>query len=188
MSEVAEDRWQQEWDEEVCAGFRRRIMALTQKVRQLQAGEPGAREAFRERRKERKKAQGALSEFIEGADNALGNADFAHEVRVRTAAVWAAQVAEMEARQAWRVLAVKRREAQLSLQETIEGDDLKRVLDGLDIEEPPAPDSATPLTTEEETQESPDSQPGPQPKIGPPGLAWGSQSNNIALDADEETR
>jgi cell division protease FtsH len=71
--------------------------------------------------------------------------------------------------------------------ETIEGDDLKRVLDGLDIDEPPAPDSATPLTTEEEQQESPDTQPGPQPKLGPPGLAWGSQSN-ITLDAGEDIR
>jgi len=71
--------------------------------------------------------------------------------------------------------------------ETIEGDDLKRVLDGLDIDEPPAPDATTPLTTEDGSQEAPDAAPGPQPKIGPPGLAWGSQSN-IALDAGEPDR
>jgi cell division protease FtsH len=70
--------------------------------------------------------------------------------------------------------------------ETIEGDDLKRILDGLDIDEPPAPESATPLPVEE-PQEAPESAPGPQPKIGPPGLAWGSQSN-ITLDADDPDR
>ncbi|MBI5289749.1 MAG: ATP-dependent zinc metalloprotease FtsH, partial [Chloroflexi bacterium] len=70
--------------------------------------------------------------------------------------------------------------------ETIEGDDLKRVLDGLDIEEPPAP-PASPLPLEDEKQESPDATPGPQPKLGPPGLAWGSQSN-ITLDADDNAR
>ncbi|HLB23988.1 MAG TPA: ATP-dependent zinc metalloprotease FtsH [Dehalococcoidia bacterium] len=67
--------------------------------------------------------------------------------------------------------------------ETIEGDDLKRVLDGLDIEEPPA----TPLPLEDEKQDAPDATPGPQQKLGPPGLAWGSQSN-ITLDADDTSR
>ena len=69
--------------------------------------------------------------------------------------------------------------------ETIEGDDLKRVLDGLDRDEPPAPDApAMPAEEPEETVE-PDTAPGPQPKLGPPGLAWGSQSN-IRLDADRD--
>jgi cell division protease FtsH len=63
--------------------------------------------------------------------------------------------------------------------ETIEGDDLKRVLDGLDPEPPTDAPPPAPQTPEEilEPQESP----GPQPKLGPPGLAWGSQSN-IVLD------
>ena len=67
--------------------------------------------------------------------------------------------------------------------ENIEGDDLKRVLDGLELEPPPAATEPK----EEEKQDEPDAQPGPQPKIGPPGLAWGSQSN-IELDASEDTR
>jgi cell division protease FtsH len=69
--------------------------------------------------------------------------------------------------------------------ENIEGDDLKRVLDGLEIEEPPAP--STPLPLDEEPQEAPDAAPGAQPKIGPPGLAWGSQSN-ITLDSGDIER
>ncbi len=67
--------------------------------------------------------------------------------------------------------------------ETIEGDDLKRVLDGLDIEEPPVPPTSA-LPLEDEKTEAPDATPGAQPKLGPPGLAWGSQSN-ITLDADD---
>jgi cell division protease FtsH len=69
--------------------------------------------------------------------------------------------------------------------ETIEGDDLKRVLDGLDSDEPPAPD-APPAPSEDAPEEviEPDTSPGPQPKLGPPGLAWGSQSN-ITLNADD---
>jgi cell division protease FtsH len=69
--------------------------------------------------------------------------------------------------------------------ETIEGDDLRRVLDGLDSDEPPAPD-APPAPNEDEPEEvvEPDTSPGPQPKLGPPGLAWGSQSN-ITLNNDD---
>jgi cell division protease FtsH len=67
--------------------------------------------------------------------------------------------------------------------ETIEGEDLKRVLDGLDRDEPPAPDAPAMPTEEPEEKAEPDTSPGPQPKLGPPGLAWGSQSN-IQLDAD----
>jgi cell division protease FtsH len=63
--------------------------------------------------------------------------------------------------------------------ETIEGDDLKRVLDGLDIQPPTDLPPATPEAVEEATE--PQDAPGPQPKLGPPGLAWGSQSN-IILD------
>jgi|CXWL01.1.fsa_nt_gi cell division protease FtsH len=65
--------------------------------------------------------------------------------------------------------------------ENLEGDDLKRVLDGLDLEEPP-PTSALPV--EDEPQDAPDAAPGAQPNLGKPGLAWGSQSN-ITLDASE---
>ena len=66
--------------------------------------------------------------------------------------------------------------------ETIEGDDLKRVVDGLDLEPPAEPQlPAAPSDGSEapKTEETP----GPQPKLGPPGLAWGSQSN-IRLDGD----
>ncbi len=67
--------------------------------------------------------------------------------------------------------------------ENLEGDDLKRILDGLDLETPPSSDlpPAAPLPVEDvhETKDAP----GPQPKLGPPGLAWNSQSN-ITLDAD----
>ena len=60
--------------------------------------------------------------------------------------------------------------------ENIEGEDLHRVLDGLDPKPPVSPDTpATPLSSDEE-REAKDA-PGPQPKLGPPGLAWGSQSN-----------
>ncbi len=63
-------------------------------------------------------------------------------------------------------------------EETIEGDDLKRVIDGLDLDQPP---SAPPLpaVAPDEPLEKTDETPGPQPKLGPPGLAWGSQSNTI---------
>jgi cell division protease FtsH len=73
-------------------------------------------------------------------------------------------------------------------EETIEGDDLRRILDGLD-REPPAEPTA-PVTSEELTQEqreARDREAGPQPKLGPPGLAWGSQSN-ITLDAGDIDR
>src|SRR5438067_1946387 len=65
-------------------------------------------------------------------------------------------------------------------EETIEGDDLRRVLDGLDklVPEPETP--PTPPSTPEDVRE-PDETPAPQPKIGKPGLEWGSQSN-IVLD------
>jgi cell division protease FtsH len=67
--------------------------------------------------------------------------------------------------------------------ENIEGDDLKRILDGLDLEAPPSndvpPAAPQPVEDAHETKDAP----GPQPKLGPPGLAWNSQSN-ITLDAD----
>ncbi len=66
--------------------------------------------------------------------------------------------------------------------ETIEGDDLRRVLDGLDIE-PPAPPEAPAAPPAETTPVEGADTPGPQPKLGPPGLAWGSQSN-IKMDGD----
>ncbi|MEX2245837.1 MAG: ATP-dependent zinc metalloprotease FtsH [Dehalococcoidia bacterium] len=69
--------------------------------------------------------------------------------------------------------------------ETIEGDDLKRVLDGLDNDEPPTADApVTPST--EEAQEAPGEAPTPKPQIKP-GLAWGSTQSNITLDAGEQT-
>jgi hypothetical protein len=68
--------------------------------------------------------------------------------------------------------------------ENIEGEDLKRVLDGLDLEPPSdgAAEDATP-EPEEPKVESPDA---PQPQIGKPGLAWGSQAN-ISLGGDDPT-
>jgi cell division protease FtsH len=66
--------------------------------------------------------------------------------------------------------------------ETIEGDDLKRVVDGLDIE-PPAP-PALPTSPDEAEEPKTEESAGPQPKLGPPGLAWGSQSN-IRLDGGD---
>jgi cell division protease FtsH len=66
--------------------------------------------------------------------------------------------------------------------ENVEGDDLKRILDGLDMDTPPSSD--TPPTAPQPVEDAkPSESPGPQPKLGPPGLAWGSQSN-ITLDAD----
>jgi cell division protease FtsH len=64
--------------------------------------------------------------------------------------------------------------------ETIEGDDLKRVLDGLDKDEPPV--TPAPPATPEEPEEifKPEGSPPPQPR---PGLAWGSQS--IRFEGDE---
>jgi cell division protease FtsH len=67
--------------------------------------------------------------------------------------------------------------------ETIDGDDLKRVLDGLDLEDPPAPSS--PLEAEDEEENAQETTPGPQPNIGKPGLAWGSQSN-ITLEGPQD--
>jgi cell division protease FtsH len=67
--------------------------------------------------------------------------------------------------------------------ETIEGDDLHRILDGLDIEPPTTPEPpATPLTADEPLEKD---APGPQPN--PPGLAWGSTSqSNITLGEHDE--
>ena len=47
-----------------------------------------------------------------------------------------------------------------------------------------APNDAPPAPTPVEDIREPQDAPGPQPKLGPPGLAWGSQSN-ITLDADD---
>jgi len=65
--------------------------------------------------------------------------------------------------------------------ETVEGDDLKRLLDGLDIEGPPPSEATLEQPTTPEEAARPEEAPGPQPKLGPPGLAWGRQSN-IVLD------
>jgi hypothetical protein len=66
----------------------------------------------------------------------------------------------------------------------MEGDDLKRVLEGLDRLEPPAPEApVTPV--EPEDAFTPEETPGAQPKLGPPGLAWGGQTN-ITLDTDDK--
>ena len=69
-------------------------------------------------------------------------------------------------------------------EETIEGDDLRRVLDGLDKLAPEPETPPTPPSAPEDVRE-PDETPAPQPKIGKPGLAWGSQSN-IVLDGGTE--
>jgi len=68
--------------------------------------------------------------------------------------------------------------------ETIEGDDLKRVLDGLDQEPPAAPEAPAAQPPVEAAPPEGADTPGPQPKLGPPGLAWGSQSN-ITLEGDK---
>jgi len=67
--------------------------------------------------------------------------------------------------------------------ENVEGDDLKRILDGLDLEPPPSNDTPPAAPQPVEDVREANETPGPQPKLGPPGLAWGSQSN-ITLDAD----
>ena len=67
--------------------------------------------------------------------------------------------------------------------ENVEGDDLKRILDGLDMEAPPSSDTPPTAPQPVEDAREPNEAPGPQPKLGPPGLAWGSQSNTM-LDAD----
>jgi cell division protease FtsH len=64
--------------------------------------------------------------------------------------------------------------------ENIEGDDLRKVLDGIDLEPPPS--TETPPPAPDEVREP--GEPGPQPKLGPPGLAWGSQSN-FTLDGED---
>ena len=66
--------------------------------------------------------------------------------------------------------------------ENIEGDDLQRVLEGNDLEPPAPPASELPPPTPDEVREPGEA--GPQPKLGSPGLAWGSQSN-ITLGGDE---
>ncbi|HXK34502.1 MAG TPA: hypothetical protein VNM91_10865, partial [Dehalococcoidia bacterium] len=73
-------------------------------------------------------------------------------------------------------------------EETIEGEDLRRILDGIDSDEPPAsvPVEDAKPAVEELTEEQREAGKGPQPKIGPPGLAWGSTTqSNITLDSDE---
>ncbi|MDE3096725.1 MAG: ATP-dependent zinc metalloprotease FtsH, partial [Chloroflexota bacterium] len=69
-------------------------------------------------------------------------------------------------------------------EETIEGDDLRRILDGLDKEPPPAGEAPAATPPAEEPSE-PEEKPAPKPTFGKPGLAWGSQSQ-ITLDAHIE--
>ncbi len=69
-------------------------------------------------------------------------------------------------------------------EETIEGDDLRRILDGLDKEPPPAGEAPAATPPAEEPSE-PEEKPAPKPTFGKPGLAWGSQSQ-ITLDAHVE--
>ena len=66
-------------------------------------------------------------------------------------------------------------------EETIEGDDLKRVLDGLDKEPSETPEAPLPPAPPAEEAE-PEEKPAPKPQFGKPGLAWGSTSQNIVLD------
>jgi cell division protease FtsH len=68
--------------------------------------------------------------------------------------------------------------------ENIEGEDLKRVLDGLDLE--PPTDGAAADATPDLEEPQPEVPNAPQPQIGKPGLAWGSQAN-IMLDAGESS-
>jgi cell division protease FtsH len=70
--------------------------------------------------------------------------------------------------------------------ETIEGDDLKKVLDGLDSDEPFVPTPPAPAGDSSDPEEifKPDESPGPKPKLGPPGLAWGS-SNQSSLPQED---
>ena len=70
-------------------------------------------------------------------------------------------------------------------EETIEGDDLRNVLDGLDNEMPPAVKEPTPPPAPTDAAPEPEEKPAPKPNFGKPGLAWGSQSN-ITLDAHDE--
>jgi hypothetical protein len=57
-------------------------------------------------------------------------------------------------------------------------------LDGIDLE--PPSDTPTAPQPAEEAAEAQDA-PGPQPKLGPPGLAWGSSQSNISLDDTTHT-
>ncbi|MBF6600507.1 MAG: ATP-dependent zinc metalloprotease FtsH [Dehalococcoidia bacterium] len=71
-------------------------------------------------------------------------------------------------------------------EETIEGDDLRRVLDGLDKQPPATPEAPVPPAPPAEEMREPEEKPAPKPNFGKPGLAWGSSSQNIALDAHSE--
>jgi cell division protease FtsH len=70
-------------------------------------------------------------------------------------------------------------------EETIEGEDLRRVLDGLDTEAPPPSAPAVPASDDGAQEQEEGETPKPAPQIGKPGLAWGSQSN-IILNPDGE--
>jgi cell division protease FtsH len=70
-------------------------------------------------------------------------------------------------------------------EETIEGEDLRRVLDGLDTEAPPPSAPAVPASDDGAQEQEEGKTPKPAPQIGKPGLAWGSQSN-IILNPDGE--
>ena len=66
-------------------------------------------------------------------------------------------------------------------EETIEGDDLRSVLEGLDRQPPATPETAE-APVESEDAFTPEEAPGPQPKAGPPGLAWGGGQANVSLE------
>jgi len=69
-------------------------------------------------------------------------------------------------------------------EETIEGEDLTRLLAATPEEIEARAASETPPSPPEPAEEQPETKPVPTPKLGQPGLAWGSPASNITIHPD----
>lgn len=110
--------WEARISAEVWMEFRQRMHRLTREVRALQEEQATRRQEYVRRRQERKEAQARLELAIED-DQGRSDLEFATSVRQLNTAVLAAQEAEREAKQAWKVAIVRQQAAQQELRQTI---------------------------------------------------------------------
>lgn len=108
------------WDAESCSAFRRRHQVLRRKIVGLRTDEADARERWKDQRTARRGRERELEDYgDQPAQAELDDLEFARSLQSLQGIVRRAQEAEIEARDAWRAAHLKRRRAQLDLQEMV---------------------------------------------------------------------